>query len=274
MPEAIMPKIKIENLQTTTWVGKHDTPFIHDDLNDVYKQAIQKRVEEVKSPFNKGDSEQSPYVRSGTNGTMIVLIVDESSSMYPYISDTIGGIKGFIDDQKNTQKNSTLTVYKFGGNRINAVIANVAMQNVDVEQINYAPLGSTNLLDAIGVAINHINIHLKLLSEQQRPNVIVNIITDGEENISTTFNKSTIKQMIDHCKQSDWGFIFMGANIDAFAESTSLGFTVHNTLQYTTSKTQDTYRAASAMTTRLAAMGTKHYDVAGFTDVERARAVD
>ena len=241
MPEAIMPKIKIENLQTTTWVGKHDTPFIHDDLNDVYKQAIQKRVEEVKSPFNKGDSEQSPYVRSGTNGTMIVLIVDESSSMYPYISDTIGGIKGFIDDQKNTQKNSTLTVYKFGGNRINAVIANVAMQNVDVEQINYAPLGSTNLLDAIGVAINHINIHLKLLSEQQRPNVIVNI---------------------------------MGANIDAFAESTSLGFTVHNTLQYTTSKTQDTYRAASAMTTRLAAMGTKHYDVAGFTDVERARAVD
>ena len=52
--------------------------------------------------------------------------------------------------------------------------------------------------------------------------VIVLIMTDGQENASE-FTLSDVKTRIEKYKKEGWEFVFLGADIDAFAGGTRLG---------------------------------------------------
>jgi hypothetical protein len=77
----------------------------------------------------------------------------------------------------------------------------------------------------LGRTIRDTGARLSGLPEADRPDkVIVVTITDGEENSSSAFVLSDIRDMIAH--QQDryaWQFLFLGANQDAFAEAGQLG---------------------------------------------------
>ena len=85
----------------------------------------------------------------------------------------------------------------------------------------YYVRGCTALLDAIGGAIHHIgNVH-KYAREEDRPaKTIFVITTDGMENASRQYTYDKIQRMVKkQQKKYGWEFIFIGANIDSFAEA-------------------------------------------------------
>ena len=63
--------------------------------------------------------------------------------------------------------------------------------------------------------------------------MIVAILTDGEENASTSYNLSEINDMIRHQREKySWEFIFLGANQDAFAEAQKNGIDSDDTFDF------------------------------------------
>jgi hypothetical protein len=124
-----------------------------------------------------------------------------------------------------------------------------------------------------------INTQLAANKKVDRDSIVITILTDGHENASRTFQNTAIKQMVEKAEGKNWGFMFLGANIDAFAAGSSLGFNVNNTMQYDTHSMGNTMRSASAMTSRMksayaSGMDTgMMYTSAAFTDEERTSAV-
>lgn len=155
----------------------------------------------------------------------ILIILDRSGSMQPLADDTVGGFNGFIEQQQWEPGDAEVTLVLFNHRY---EIAFSAKQLGDVEPISkkaYKPFGGTALLDAIGRGIHDLECKLAAADEKDRPGkVLVAIMTDGEENASLEYSREQIKKLIKERTEKDgWSFLFLGANIDAFAEARSLG---------------------------------------------------
>ena len=100
---------------------------------------------------------------------------------------------------------------------------------IDIESVDglkdYQPRAFTPLLDALGLCIVRTGERLAAIDESARPaKVIFVVFTDGLENASKEYNKDQVRQMVDHQKNTyKWDFIFMGANIDTFAQAGAVG---------------------------------------------------
>lgn len=133
----------------------------------------------------------------------------------------------------------------------------------------------TNLLDAIGNTITDIDVLLKDLPETERPAVVVVIQTDGAENASRSYDNETIKALVKDREENQWTFMFLGANIDAFATGAAFGMNTANTANYAMSATMDTFRVMSATVSKVKsarAMGMNTeavYSTAMYTNEDR-----
>ena len=174
----------------------------------------------------------------GKNLTEIVYILDRSGSMSGLEADTIGGFNSMIEKQKKTGESAYVSTILFDG------VSEVLHDRVEIGKIEkitdkeYFVRGNTALLDAVGGAIKHMgNIH-KYAREEDRPaKTIFVITTDGMENSSIKFGYSEVKRLIEKQKEKyGWEFIFIGANIDAFAEAQKFGIDEGRTVNYTYDK--------------------------------------
>jgi len=106
-------------------------------------------------------------------------------------------------------------------------------------------------------------------AEDDRPGeVIVVILTDGEENQSREFSLATVKQMITAQQESfAWRFVFLGADQDAFAAAGGMGIARGTTLSYASANTTDSMTSAGRMVARGTSSG-----LYAFTDDERTDA--
>jgi hypothetical protein len=71
------------------------------------------------------------------------------------------------------------------------------------------------------------------------------IFTDGEENGSSKFNKSRIKEKITQRTSEGWTFVYMGANQDAFAEAGDIGIAPTATFDFDVTRTPEAFRSLS-----------------------------
>lgn len=222
--------------------------------------------------------------RAGKNTSHIIFVLDDSGSMQSCRAATISGYNEYLQSQRKDAKESGIptfvSLYKFDGVSVNCVFNRVSVDEVkNLDETSYDPNGTTNLYDAIGGVMMQINTQLAANKKSDRDSVIITILTDGAENASRTFNNTAIKQMVEKAEGKNWGFMFLGANIDAFAAGSSLGFGVNNTIQYDTKSMNNTISAASAMTSRMkgayaSGMSTDMtYATTAFTDAERTAAV-
>lgn len=176
--------------------------------------------------------------------TAITVIADASGSMSHLQLDTIGSINSFLKTQKEFPGEAVFTFVTF--NNLSHTVADfvklASAENVSTS--TYRPSGGTALLDAMGDAITSVGQRLASLPEEERPSkVLFLIITDGQENSSHRYTQEQIKSMVEHQRQVySWEFVFIGANIDAFAAGTSLGISGTNSVSY---------QATSAGTARL-----------------------
>jgi hypothetical protein len=175
----------------------------------------------------------------------VIFIIDRSGSMGGLESDTIGGFNGFIADQKLSSPDALLTTILFD-DTYRVLHNNLRIADVPVmTRKEYYVGNSTALYDAMGKTIKNIEQKV-LLSKELIDKVIFVITTDGQENASKEYTRQAIQDMVRYCRESyGWEFLFLGANIDAFATGRGLG--INYTSQYTANEigTQSLYSTVS-----------------------------
>lgn len=149
--------------------------------------------------------------------TEIVFVLDKSGSMSHIKTDAIGGFNNFVQEQLKLEGDTDVTLVLFDHE------VQVLEGVTELTEETYRPSGMTALLDAIGVGIDNQLEDLARKSEDDKPNVIVAIMTDGFENSSKEYTKERINEMITEQTANDWQFIFLGANIDAVGTARDLG---------------------------------------------------
>ena len=99
---------------------------------------------------------------------------------------------------------------------------------------DYYVRGCTALLDAVGGAIHHIgNVHKYARPEDRPEKTIFVITTDGMENASSHYSYDKVQKMVKRQqKKYGWEFIFIGANIDAYAEAQRFGIRKDRAVNY------------------------------------------
>lgn len=159
------------------------------------------------------------------NITEIVFILDRSGSMAGYEADTIGGFNATIEKQKKLDGTCYVSTVMFA-NQSRVIHDRVKLDKIPhMTEDDYQVGGGTALLDAIGRSIHHIGtIHKYARPEDVPEHTIFIITTDGMENASCQYDRSTIKRMISRQQEKyGWEFIFLAANIDAVETADKIG---------------------------------------------------
>ncbi len=166
--------------------------------------------------------------------TEIVYILDRSGSMGGLEADTIGGFNAMMEKQKKTGEQAYVSTILFDD------VCEVLHDRVPIDQVEkiteqeYYVRGCTALLDAVGGAIRHIgNIHKYARKEDRPDKTIFVITTDGMENASRSYSYEKVQKMVKRQqKKYRWEFIFIGANIDAYAEAQRFGIRKERAVNY------------------------------------------
>jgi hypothetical protein len=207
------------------------------------------------------------------NLVLIAVLLDRSGSMEAVKSDTEGGFNAFVDTQRNEPGEARVTLAQFD-TEYEVVYANRPI--VDVPRLSLQPRGGTALYDALGRLITDVGAELAALDEAQRPGtVIVVVLTDGHENSSVEWTHPAVTAAIKR-QETDysWDFIFLGANMDAVAVGTSLGFAADKSMTWDVAHGGAAH-AMAATTSYVSRKRGAQPDavVAGFSDEDR-RAAD
>ena len=151
----------------------------------------------------------------------IVFILDRSGSMANAVDDTIGGYNSYLLKQKGKKVKVTTVLFDDKYEMINA--------REDIENVNkldnntYYVRGCTALYDAIGKTIEY-------MDGVKTNKVLFVITTDGLENASKIYTSAQVRELITgHAK---WEFIYLGADIDSYAEGNKIGIKKDNIANY------------------------------------------
>ncbi len=157
-------------------------------------------------------------------------------------ADHEGGLKSFIHDQRALAGDVRFTLIQFDtANPCEVVYDRVPI--AEVGDVTLVPRGGTPLLDAMGKALAHLEPHVA--ADDQ---VIVMVITDGEENESHEWTKAQVSARVDELQKRAWAFLFLGANLSAFDEARAIGIGQNYAMGYdinTDTAVQHAYAAAS-----------------------------
>ena len=123
----------------------------------------------------------------------IVMIIDESGSMEAIKDKIIKSINDLITEQKQVKERpSTFTLVKFN-NTVNRIVKNKNLNDVvTLKSSDYIPSGTTALYDAIGDTIEWF---------KNEKDVLMVIVTDGQNNSSKNYTKNQVSLMIEQKKK-------------------------------------------------------------------------
>lgn len=245
-----------------------------------YKNTVIGQLNPIQPSPTKSLGEIFKPKKAGKDTSHVVFVLDGSGSMQSSRQATIEAFNGFLKGQQDDEKESGIktyaSLYVFDGYSLKAPFLREPVSDVKpLDRHSYNPLGATNLLDAIGGVMLEINEDFQSKSKKERDSLIICILTDGHENSSWIFDNADIKQMIEKAEGKNWGFTFMGANIDAFAVGSAMGFRHENTIQFDIGNIDkvaaSTSRMASSMKSAYATGVSSDiaYASSGYTEKER-----
>ena len=156
----------------------------------------------------------------------IIFLIDRSGSMSGSEEDTIGGFNSYIERERNKGFKTKVTTVLFD-DKYEVLYKRKDINEVDeLTDKQYWVRGMTALYDAIGKTIN-------LLDKEIDNKVLFVIMTDGMENDSREYSKQHITNLIE---SHNWEFIFIGADIDSYAEARNIGIRKSRVANYEKSK--------------------------------------
>jgi hypothetical protein len=180
----------------------------------------------------------------------VAFVWDMSGSMGAVDGATREGTRGYLMDlvkeEKNLVKKNGAGVYT----RFSLTAFDTAFERwldddpiaeVDIDSVIdcYQPRGGTALYDAIAHTIT--NLSTKLTGNRKNEKCLVIVMTDGQENSSEEYalRENGKKRLFDliqaYEKKGNWTFVYLGANVDAFAEAQDIGIPVGNAAYYSAS---------------------------------------
>lgn len=174
----------------------------------------------------------------------VVFLLDRSGSMTGMEMDTIGGYNSYLEKQRRNGYKTKITTVLFD-DKYEVLKMREDIQNVsNITNKEYYCRGCTALYDAIGKTI-------KTIENSVNNKVLFVITTDGLENASREYNRNSVFNLIK--KHDNWEFIYIGANIDSYAEGQNIGIRSSNIANYkkTTDGTKRMFNAVYEATSCL-----------------------
>ena len=174
-----------------------------------------------------------------------LIIVDESGSMsiirkqaFAGMNETLQTVRKMQEKYPDQEQHVTLVTFDTGHTTWH-YDNTPAAQTQDLSWKAYNPGGGTPLYDAMGLAISKVNAQVG-----DDDNVLVTVITDGEENSSQEWTLKMIRTMIEKLKKQHWTFTLIGTdNLDV--ETMAHSFAIDEHLKF-----EQTEAGTSAMFAR------------------------
>ncbi len=157
-----------------------------------------------------------------------LIILDESGSMDSIKGFIIQGFNEIIQTVKGIEKafpeqEHFISLISFNGLGQKILHFIDPVSKIDqIDEQRYQPSASTPLYDAMGFSFARLK---QVLENQTNANVLVTILTDGEENASKEYSGTDIKKLIEELKLNRWTFTYIGADHDVEKFATSLSIT-------------------------------------------------
>ena len=156
-----------------------------------------------------------------------LIILDESGSMESIKKSIIEGFNEIVQTVKGIEKEfpeqehfiSLVTFNGLGKKLLHFIDPVSRLEQIDDKR--YRPDASTPLYDAMGFGIAKLR---QVVDNLTNYNVLVTILTDGEENASFEYSGRDIRKLIDMLKLNRWTFTYIGADhdVEQFAASISI----------------------------------------------------
>jgi len=161
-----------------------------------------------------------------------LIILDESGSMESIKKTIIQGFNEIVQTVKGIEKEfpeqehfiSLVTFNGYGQKILHFIDPASKLEQIDEKR--YQPNASTPLYDAMGFSFAKLRQVVENVTDY---NVLVTILTDGEENASKEYTGIAIKKLIEELKLNRWTFTYIGADhdVEKFAASISITNTIH-----------------------------------------------
>ncbi len=161
-----------------------------------------------------------------------LVIVDESGSMSIIHRQALAGINETITTCQKMQNahaelEQRITLITFDSDHFKLHYDNInAAEARPLTMKDYNPCAATPLYDAIGKGIAKMN-----AQTEADDNVLVTIITDGEENCSEEYNLKMVKNLIEKLKKQGWTFTLIGTD-DLDVEGMAGSMAIDNHLSF------------------------------------------
>ncbi len=158
-----------------------------------------------------------------------LIIVDESGSMEIIRKQAFVGMNETLETVRKMQEKfpdmeQKVTLITFDSEHTKWHYDDVAAaktKNLDWKA--YRPCAGTPLYDAIGKGVSKVNAQV-----EDGENVLVTIITDGEENSSEEWTLKAIRKLIEKLKKQNWTFTLIGTdNLDVETMAQSFAIDEH-----------------------------------------------
>lgn len=157
-----------------------------------------------------------------------LIILDESGSMQSIHKPAIDGLNETLQTIQSAQETHNelqehfVTLVFFNSNGIRTITENKPIGHIEMLKMrDYMPNAGTPLYDTMGITLSKLRYQL---DEKEKNQVLVTIITDGEENASKEYSGKMIKNLVCDLKEIGWVFAYIGANqdVDEVADSMSI----------------------------------------------------
>ena len=162
-----------------------------------------------------------------------LIILDESGSMQSIkdniiqgFNETVQTVKGIAEQYPEQEHLITFVTFNGFGQKVLHFIDSVEkLEQIDASK--YHPEANTPLYDAMGFSFSKLS---KALKKVKNYNVLVTIMTDGEENASKEYTGVAIKKLIEELKQNRWTFTYIGTDHDV--EKFAATISITNTMKF------------------------------------------
>lgn len=206
----------VSNVENIEYVNEESDSVSGSDASKQKNQKSnvkeEKDMTENKVVVENFENEKLEKIGVNDEEMDLFFILDRSGSMYSATTDTINGFNAFIEKQQCKNQNIFVTLILFDDG-YEVLYHRVPIKEVKVlTNDEYYTRGCTALLDAVGRTVSSYN------RESRKAMCVIN--TDGLENASREYTREQIKNMVETC---GWEFIFIGADIDSYAEGSRIG---------------------------------------------------
>lgn len=163
---------------------------------------------------------------------LVTFVLDETSSMQVRKDVTISGFNEWAQEMEKFPGEVLFNLIKFNTSKHELLIkqATLGITKPRLTVENYQPAALTPLFDAVGRAIRETEKQLTELPEDTE--VILVILTDGEENSSQEFTLEGIQSLIQEKINAGWAVTYLGVSENAWQGGELLGVPMGSTMNF------------------------------------------